>query len=251
MDKNKLDKAKKILELADSGVDRDQVIKSFKAALSVIVKLEVKLIKSIESRIGTEVARLQKMGQELKDLVQSTTTANKELLAKFEASILSKVEKLLGERLGALNSKIQEADDKLKQVKDGRAGIDADEGRVVGEVLKRIKDNKMEMGNVKGLEKELEDLRNIRTRVRGGGTSAMGIANAFKYLLHTEAPSGDIDGANKEYTVQHTIFAVLAFSLNGEVIPQLPNYTISGKKITFSTALPADYAGTDFEIKYI
>ena len=47
------------------------------------------------------------------------------------------------------------------------------------------------------------------------------------------------------------IFAVLGMTLNGETIAQLPNYTIAGKTITFSTALPSAYSGKDFEIKFI
>ena len=92
------------------------------------------------------------------------------------------------------------------------------------------------------------------TRVKrkgGGGVSAIAVANAAKYFVKTEEPTGAIDGTNKSYTVTKTIFAVLAFSLNGEVIAQLPNYTISNKTVTFATALPAAFSGKDFEIKYI
>lgn len=85
----------------------------------------------------------------------------------------------------------------------------------------------------------------------GGGVTNQRIQQAFKYILKTEQPVGAIDGANTEYTVSQPIFAVLAFSLNGEVVAQLPNYTIAGNKVTFSSALSSDYAGKDFEIKYV
>ena len=130
--------------------------------------------------------------------------------------------------------------------RDGMDGKDADEEAILKRLIKRIpKEDKSEL---KALREEVKVLRRLK---RGGGTSAIGIANAAKYFVKTEAPTGDINGVNTDYTVNHTIFAVLAFSLNGEVIAELPNYTISNKTITFSTALPAAYSGKDFEIKYI
>lgn len=97
------------------------------------------------------------------------------------------------------------------------------------------------------MKRQIEDLK---SRPVGGVTNAR-IQQAFKYILKTEQPVGDIDGANDTYTVSQPIFAVLAMSLNGEVIAELPNYTINGNSFTFSTALPAAYSGKDFEIKYV
>jgi DNA repair exonuclease SbcCD ATPase subunit len=99
-------------------------------------------------------------------------------------------------------------------------------------------------------EKEIEELKKRPIKAGGGVTNAR-IIQAMKYILKTEQPSGAIDGANTTYTVSQPIFAVFAFSLNGEVIAQLPNYTIAGNTIEFSSALPAAYSGRDFEVKYI
>lgn len=99
--------------------------------------------------------------------------------------------------------------------------------------------------------KELEDKLNTAPKVVQGGVTDMRIRQAFKYILKTEAPVGAIDGLNLSYTLSQPIFAILAFSLNGEVIAQLPNYTVHANTITFSTALPAVYSGKDFECKYI
>ena len=118
----------------------------------------------------------------------------------------------------------------------------ADEERLKIEAIHNLREE------LDKLHQEIEAARQAKT---GGGTSAMGVAQAFKWILKTEQPSGAIDGLNTEYTVSKSIFAVLSFSLNGEVIAQLPNYTISGKKIIFSSALPAAYSGKDFEIKYV
>lgn len=108
---------------------------------------------------------------------------------------------------------------------------------------------RLDKSAIKGLEEELNTLK--KTRIGGGGTSTPGIIHAFKTALKTEEPVGDIDGVNTTYTVSQPIFAIFSFALNGEIVAQLPNYTISDRTVTFSSALPAAYSGKDFEIKYI
>jgi BMFP domain-containing protein YqiC len=104
---------------------------------------------------------------------------------------------------------------------------------------------------LESLIKRIEELERRPVGRGGGGTSAAGVAQAFKYIARTETPVGAIDSVNLTYTVSAPIFHVLNFSINSAVITQLPNYTIKDRTITFATALPADYAGTDFEVKYI
>lgn len=150
------------------------------------------------------------------------------------------------------------------QGKEGKPGRDADEERVIQKIERDLPslatairdglellrgEDRLDKSAVKGLEEELKRIENLPRG--GGGVSAMAIAHAFKYISFTEQPSGLIDGANKTYTVKNNIWAVLNMSINGETIAQLPNYTISGRTITFATALSADYSGSDWEIKYI
>ena len=106
------------------------------------------------------------------------------------------------------------------------------------------------------LEKIREDIEELKRRPvgrggGGGGTSAIAVRQAFKYIAHTEAPVGDIDGVNLTYTVKNDIFWIAGFTLNGEQVAELPNFTYAGKTITFATAIPAIYSGKDFECKYI
>lgn len=113
-------------------------------------------------------------------------------------------------------------------------------------------DERLKIEAIRDLREELDELKKIKTSVvSGGGVSNLRIAQSFKYIAHTEQPSGDIDGANTTYTVANDIWWVAGFTLNGEQIAELPNFTYSGKTITFSSAIPAAYSGKDFEIKYI
>ena len=150
---------------------------------------------------------------------------------------------------------------------DGRDGIDGKDGedgvdgslkeiapQEVRDLLELLQDEeRLSMDAIKDLNDTLKRLEEkiIVSNKGGGGVTNMRIQQAFKYILKTEAPVGSIDGVNLSYTVSQPIFAILSMSINGETIAQLPNYTISGKTFTFTTALPASYSGKDWEIKYI
>ena len=113
-------------------------------------------------------------------------------------------------------------------------------------------DERLPIEAIKGWDELIKRVeRSLSSIPRGGGTSAMGVAQAFKYIAHTEEPVGNIDGSNLIYTVSKDIWWIAGFTLNGENIAELPNYTFAGKTITFSSALPAVYSGKDFECKFI
>lgn len=107
------------------------------------------------------------------------------------------------------------------------------------------------LSKLEELEKKIEELEKRPVGRTGGGVTDMRIRQAFKNILLTEAPVGAIDGVNATYTLSQPIFAILSMSINGETIAELPNYTISNRSFTFSTALPAAYSGKDWEVKYI
>jgi hypothetical protein len=120
---------------------------------------------------------------------------------------------------------------------------------VVKEGLEALEDDdRLSVDAINGLE---ERLRAAETKSTGGGVTNARIQQAFKYILKTEAPSGAINGVNTDYTVTQPIFAVLSFTLNGETVAELPNYTIKNKTISFTQPIPAAYSGYDVEVKYI
>jgi hypothetical protein len=104
---------------------------------------------------------------------------------------------------------------------------------------------------LEAMKEHTEAIEELKKRPTGGGVTNLRIQQAFKYILKTEAVQGTIDGANTTFTVSQPIFAILSLSINGEVVAELPNYTISGNTIEFSSAIPAAYSGKDFEAKYV
>jgi flagellar hook-basal body complex protein FliE len=249
MPNDNLKKLKELLDTASVALIKDGFLKEFreeflastKTIISHILKVEEKLIERVDNAI-------KNINSQQDALKKATESDLRGITAKFEQSINN----LLKQQENALK-RFEE----MEQGKQGEPGKDAviDESKIVADVLAKlpkVDEEDIEIKDVKGLKEELDRLEAMKLKGgRGGGVSALGVQQAFKWILKTEQPSGLINGVNLEYTVTQPIFAVLAFSLNGEVVAQLPNYTISGKKITFSTALPADYSGKDFEIKYV
>lgn len=246
----KLKKLKSLLELSNFGMTREEFLREFKQEFLDSLKTVIDQVLKVEAKM---IKNLNNVTQELKNNQNKQTEVEQEnfriLTGKFEGVI----DKALREQENGMKfiyDKIQRLEDG-KDGKDGQDGKDADEEKIVKEVLNKIEIPKLEIENIDGLKKELEDLRNIRTRKGGGGTSAIGIANAAKYFVKTEEPSGAIDGTNTQFSVNKPIFAVLAFVINGEYVARLPNFTVSGKTITFSTAIPSAYNGKDVEVVYI
>lgn len=146
---------------------------------------------------------------------------------------------------------------------DGKDGVDGKNGengkdgspdsseQIIEKINSDESEKKIKREKVEGLDDELKRIEAKIPSGRGGGTSALGVAQAFKYIAHTEQPTGNIDGINLTYTLKNTIWWIAGFTLNGEQVAQLPNFTVSGRTITFSTAIPLAYSGKDFECKYI
>lgn len=233
-------------EVAQNGATKAEVqeiadvfIQKYKELLSHVNEkmAENKAEMSMETaRIGKEVAELEKRVRGILDektggLSQELDIRSNELRAEigFVESLIENYDDT------DLSAKIEEVRSMIPTIPTIPKAFDATE------ILTTIE----------SLEKEIDALKKRPMGTVSGGVTDMRITQAFKNILRTEQPVGDIDGVNLSYTVSQPIFAVLAFSINKQVIAELPNYTVNGKTITFATALPSVYAGTDFEVKYI
>lgn len=222
----------------DMGKDVTSAIKDIKEMIDVFEKKMNKMSLSLESSHSEEMKEMEKM---MKDCEKE--------MSRIEAMIpdvtdLTPLERKIENYIEEIEKKIPSFPEEMK----GEA--------IVKKVNSLPLEREYQIGkeHIRDLEKEIAELREIISRIGNnvsGGVSNLRIQQAFKYILKKEEPVGDIDGVNTEYTVSQPIFGIFSFSLNGETIAELPNYTISGNKITFSVALPAAYSGKDFEIRYV
>lgn len=264
---DKLEKLKQLLEVTNEGLTKTEFLNSFKLILAKLTELEKQLVLRLDDKTNSTIKELGKLQEEFDLVIEQAKRDGDSTFAGFRRRVMeglnslftkNEINKRLKEVLDSTEEKIREIDDKLSQVRDGdkgepgEKGKDADETKIVAEVLNKIKLPEVEIEDVKGLKEELERLEAIkRLGGRGGGTSAMGVANAAKYFVKTEAPVGAIDSLNKSYSVSKPIFAILSFVINGEHVARLPNFSISGNTITFTEAIPSAYNGKDIEIVYI
>lgn len=254
---DKLNKWKKIFDaLSTEFVSPAELKRIFDALVKVFNDFKASVLKemaSTKAEIATHIrnskAGYKEAERRLADQVEKSE--------RSIASELDEARKQLSDSVKALRNATQtppaltEAQGRIGDIADRveylSTLLTADNIRNMLELL--TGDERLDKSAIKGLEDELTEIRNLP---RGGnGVSDMRIARAFKYILKTEEPEGAIDGSNTAYTVSQPIYAVMTFSLNGETIAQLPNYTIAGRTITFASALPAVYSGKDFEVKYI
>ncbi len=255
MANEKLEKLKKLIQLTNEG---SLTLAEAKKFLEILVKKTKEISNELKSHASAEKQEIKK---ELNKAIFELRGMEKKF---FESD--KHAQKIAKEVMPLIRQAFREIDDMHKMMPEmpdlsNFATVDnlpkplEDTPEDIRNKLDSLKGNeRLDKSAIKGIEEDIKRLdEKIASIPRGisGGVTNLRIQQAFKYILKTEEPVGDIDGVNTVYTVSQPIFAVLAFSLNGEVIPQIPNYTISGNKITFSTALPSAYSGKDFECKYI
>jgi len=248
-----------------------------KSDLAAFIKVATEFMKQMNSRNLEDMKQIRAFLSSLADKMKAdheeeASKSSKEMMMMCDKAC-KKMDKEMEKMMSEHEAKMEEMDLKMKSLKDGK---DADEekifstlqarlptpeqianevvsnGEKVRDSLELLKGNeRLDKTAIKGLDELEKEIKEIKSRPRGGGVSALGVRQAFKYIFHTEAPVGAINGVNTTYTVSNDIWAIMSFTLNGESVAELPNYTFSRKTITFSSALPAVYSGKDFEVKYI
>ncbi len=225
MNDDKVKKLMELLKLLNDGISKEEFLKAFEQMRKVITDTVSGAQDSMMKVIASKLASV-------KDGVDGAKGDRGERGPVGRAIFGAKGDTGPQGPMGPQG--IQGSPDSAEQMRDKLESLEGDE--------------RIDKSAIKGLE---DELKRIESLPRGGGTSAMGVRQAFKLIAHTEQPTGLIDGANLTYTLKNDVWWLAGFTLNGEQIAQLPNYTIAGRTITFATALPADYSGKDFEVKYI
>lgn len=231
-------------------LSREDFTKAFKSLFENIQRVREALKEETNKTVDSALARVDSKTSEALDRLDRETTKLESDYKAFVAEMKSDARttlRMVEQRMAELSNDMPEEydDEEMKQAIDKlRADFNA------LEIPKEFDATEL-TEQVDTNTKDIEELKSRPVGKGGGGVTNMRIAQAFKTILKTEQPVGDIDGANLTYTVSQPIFAILAMSLNGEVIAQLPNYTINGNTFTLSEALPSAYSGKDWEVKYI
>ena len=280
---------------------REAFLKAFREVVQHQKVVEAKLVTHVDEKTKQELVKIEALRGEFEQVIEQVKSESDSNLSTLKRKTLelvdnffakSDVKKKLEEAniqqqamLTEVSSLVVQLNEKLATLKNGdngRDGIDADEERIITEVLAslnlpnkeemiasvennlptlglRIRDamellpegDKLEMSAIEGLEEALKEIKAIRAPGFGGGSAGDSSINvSLQRMVQTVTPTGDIDSANKVYTTPTDINIVFSFAINGMFIHDA-EYTISGNTITFTTALPSALSGTSFTIKYV
>lgn len=237
------------MDLLDEAVSKDDVTQLFQKLVKTINDLK----KTTEEKSTNNLEEMKRIIAEFEPRLTDTearVTKEATTAKTTSQSEARTVIRLLNYEIERLESMIENYDD--AELRAEIASVRAAIPKIPPQfdptsILAELSANKTTLEDHERRIVELEQ----RPVARGGGTSAIGVAQAFKYIAHTEQPVGAIDGINTTYRVKNVIYWVAGFMLNGEQIAEIPNFTYVNRTITFATPLPAAYNGKDFEMKYI
>lgn len=229
------------------------------------------LLKAIMDAVKARELKFVAEFKSIKDTIDILKDSLKDSNVKDMSDTISKLEtrfsKLHNDQANSLNF----IRDKVRNLVDGK---DADEEKIVGEVLAQMPelpdefthppvtshrdeleslkgDERLKLSAIDGLDKRLKELEDRPLGGRGGGgTSAIGVQAALPRIIQTETPAGLINSSNKVYTVTSNIGTIFSFGINGMVIHS-DEYSTAGRTITFTTAFDSSLSGTSFEIIYV
>lgn len=217
------------------------------------VKKMVDFLTSLRDKNQTEFKNLNQSIADLREKLKGENS--KDLtLTKDE---MNKIFGGLSDKLSGL------VDDKIASMRDGIDGEDADEDRVsiiaseraieavkpliptlddireslskMGKAIRKAIDKKLLIKDIKGLQKELDELKKSRTIMTGGGGAGLGGHVRYKDL------SASFDGATRTFSLP-AFGRVLQVNLSSfpNILRETTDYTVNGSdfQITFTSEIP-------------
>ena len=246
----KLEKLKELLKLADSGLTREEFTNNFKIIIDLIKALKVsnqKELVSLDSKYATVVNAIKHnadsdskyIRQELMDYCMGEMKKmykNHEEMKSYMEDKMYEIHALCqpdNEMIAktASDLAITACLDKIPTIDDINENIGS-QGDLIAESLK----DKLTIEMISGLKKELEDLRQTRQRLGGGGFSKIAMDQHF---VDDETPANSGDNLNFTISQFPNPTSSLKVYRNGQrlKIGASNDYTFSGRTITLGLAL--------------
>jgi len=281
----KLKKLEELIKLANDGLTKEDFTTSFKIVIDFVKRTEKALNTKIDDKTKSAIDALTELQKEFNQIIENAKNESDSTLAGFKRKtietinaffIKSRVNEKLQEvlqdylsRLPIMDAKIEEIDNKLANVKDGLSGKDANEEKIVQDVLAQIKlpeqkeiildgseeirdkletlegEERLDIEAIKGLKDLLEEIK--QRPVRGGGGFSK-IAYEI-HIIDDETPTGTPNGVLTDFVLNHipNPTSSLKVYLDGQRMRLTTDYTFAGKTITFLSApltgsvITADY----------
>ena len=232
--------AEKLKEFKDNliqlseGITKPDFVKSFQKILKIVLEVEKKLIAKIDKAIS-----------ELKTDSGALNNATQATLGNLEAKHRESIDKALKSQSDGLNF-LRDKAVRIKDFKNGRDGVDgvdgskgkdADEEKIIQEVLNKVELPELEIDAINGLKETLEELKSRPIgRLGGGGFSKIHLE---VHIIDNEAV-GTGDGTTTAFTLANIPNPPISLKITvgGSELFLTDDWTLSGKTITFLTAPP-------------
>lgn len=270
VNQTKLDRIKKLLDILNDGVSKQEFINSFKAVMDHLLKLERQMIARVDGRTEKEEKKLAELRNDFYKLLDKARKDSDSTLGGFRRRTMEAINNLFtrNEVNKKLSRKLEEIDFKMAMVRDGK---DADEKKIIKAVLDQIDipepevildtpekiadkletlkgEKKLSIDAIKDLEDRLKRLEERPLGGSGGGGGVSKLALDY-HFIDDETPSGTVDGVNKTFTLANKPNppASLKVYADGQRLNVTEDYTLSSKTITFieapvsNTILKVDY----------
>jgi len=254
----KLEKLKSLLKLVDESISRADFEKAFATLVKFVKDLKI----SLEDKNDKAIKELKTF---INELAEKLENFNQNKLAEAQV----KINQALKDQADSLNF----IRDKVRKIKEGKDGKDADPqitaqiasdlaitaikplipskvaieeeipklGDLIADALEGLDDEKkLKIEAIKDLRKELDELKQLRTRTLGGGGFSKIAMD--QHFIDDETPTGTINGVNADFVLNNTPSpsTSLKVFVNGQKFKLTDDYTFSGKTITFLTAPPTN-----------
>lgn len=251
LDNKQIEGIKRLLSLLDpNSLTKEEFVSSFENVVSLIKKIEKQNIAEFEAIHAV----IEQLGNKLKEENETKVT---EASDNFKKQITAEIEKMRSEH----SAIIALAEEKIKTV---RNGYDADEDSVAEKVygmikiptIEELKDQlpvmaeevrdaleilpdgeKLEISAIEGLEEILEELKNRKTTVVGGGGFSIGAMQM--HIIDSETPTNSGDDINFTLAQKPSPATSLKVYRGGARQRLTEDYTFSGQTITFLTPVQA------------
>ena len=250
----KLNKLKELIQLADSGLTREEFTANFKIIIDLIKSLKLAnqqereslliMMKSFEAKMSSDhYEEMEKMDKEM--TAKCETETNKILLA--HEAMVSEMDKKMETMAEAMPDEAliakQASDLAITAIKPLIVPNDDLKLEIpkLGDLIADTISGLLGIDDIKDLKEELEELRKLKTQRLGGGgfnRSAM-----EQYFIDDDTPVEVPNGVITDFTPTYSFMASSLKVFNDGQrmkIGAAKDYTIVNKKVVYNTAPLAD-----------
>lgn len=246
----KLQKLQEMLKMVNEGLTREEFVSAFKEVIKVVKDIkgsneqEWKLIHEAMKKIPDKM-----MSEMMSSMSKTEKKMVKDCMDKCD-QMCSEMDKKHKAEMGKmeLEMRMMKAD-REAIIEDTLARIVPPEEETAEQVVGKINTSNEQINKerIKGLDDEIKSLRKeLATKATSGSRRV--------FQPHIDRFKDDCDGSNKTFYLSREPLRTDTIEVNGTDFPIIldptVDFTVSGKTLTLTSAVPAPNAGATLIVKY-